>query len=77
MKETQQSVSSGRLMPSAEDTTKTIDLLVQQLSSSKVDQGTINEVIDQLEASPAFGIPWSVGGHEVERQEPTNSIQDA
>lgn len=67
MKETQQSVISGRLMPSAEETTKIIDLLVEQSSSSKVDQATINEIKRDLEAFPAFDIPWSVGDKEVPR----------
>lgn len=67
MKETQQSVSSGRLMPSAEYTTRTIDLLLEQSSSSKVDQGAIDEIKGHLEAFPAFDIPWSVGGKEVPR----------
>ena len=67
MKETQQSVSIGRLMPSAEETTKIIDLLVEQSSSSKVDEETINEIKRDLEAFRAFDIPWSVGGKAVPR----------
>lgn len=67
MKKTQQSESSGRLMPSAEDTTKTIDLLVEQTSSSRVNPRPINEIKGHVEAFPAFYIPWSVGGKEVAR----------
>ena len=74
MKETQQGVSSGRLMPSAEETTKTIDLLVEQSSSSKVDQATINEIKGNLEAFPAFDIPWSVGGKVLPRKILSQSI---
>lgn len=69
MKEAQQSVSSGRRMPSAEETTKTIDLLVKQSSSSKVDKATINKIKGDLEAFPAFDIPWSVGGKALPRNE--------
>lgn len=67
MKETQQSVINGRLMPSAEETTKIIDSLVEQSPSSRVDQATINKLKQDLEAFPALYIPWSVGGKEVPR----------